>query len=118
LRGRIDFSPLAASMQGVLGYIDWRLHGKISQALKKDILQAGEQSLFVNTGKIGKATLILHHWQDEKTALKEISASLQKLNAKEVCVAESTFPENFLPVLKNKFLELNLQWSSLEPNKQ
>lgn len=111
-------SPLATSMQGVLGYIDWRLHGKVSQALKKNILKEGEQSLFVNTGKIGQASLLLHHWQDPKTALQLISASLQKLNAKEICVAESTFPADFLPQLKKKLAELNLQWNSLEPPTQ
>ena len=103
-------------MQGILGYLDWRLHGKISQAFRQDILPVGGLSFFANRGKLGKANLLVYHWEEEAQALKTIQASLESLQAKEICVATSSFPEDFLPSLQKSIEKMGIEWIKLENN--
>ncbi len=105
---------LSASMEGTLGYFDWRLHGQISKLVKRKRMQEGDFILIPNKARLGQASLLIYYLKDEKASGKDVVNCLQKLNAKKLSFSESTWPEVAAVNIKKALKKAGISWSVLE----
>jgi len=106
-------SSLAEKMNGMPGLIDWHLHGQVSNLLAQGLLPSGEFCLIPNTS--GQKHFLLYHYELTPDA-KGFFAKLKKLKVTELCLAESTFPEDFLAKVKQTLTKEGIRCTKLEPD--
>jgi hypothetical protein len=97
-------------MAGMAGLIDWRLHGQLSGRVAD--LAADSFSLFPLHK--GAQNFLLFHYGAAPNA-KAVAEQLDKLGVKEVAAAETTFPKDFLPKLKQTLEKGGVRYRRLEP---
>lgn len=100
----------ARSLQGVLGVLDWRVHGAISRLVKQNALS--ELSLFPSRRLLGKASLVL--FRGSETSVSKLGDALKKLGAARICVAESSFSPSLWSKLEAQLKRAEISWTKLE----
>lgn len=106
--------PPAKSLQGTLGFLDWRLHGRLARLVREARLPPGEIAMLSNRGRLGQATLLVAHLKGDKSDLTSIETALKGLQAQDICVAASSFPEDFVSKLEAVFTKAGIRWTTLE----
>lgn len=104
--------PLSASLEGTLGYLDWRLHGQLSMLIKQVRIPMGRLALIPSRRQLGKASLIVYH-AGESSHAQEVIQALKKLNASQIALAEDTWPAAIAGQLKKQLTKAGIEWSSL-----
>ncbi len=102
--------------RGLLGIIDWRLHGKVSKLLREQSIAEGNCAIFSSPNKLGRATLLLYR-SAGKISFTALIKNLEQLQVKELCLAEDTFPEDFSSKLKDNLDNAGIRWATLESKK-
>lgn len=106
-------TSIAEKMNGMPGIIDWHLHGQVSKLLSQGLLSNGELCLIPNTS--GQKNFLLYHYEPTPDA-KAFFAKLKKLQVTELCLAESTFPGDFLAKVKQTLTKEGIRCTKLEPD--
>jgi len=103
---------LAEKLEGMAGLVDWHVHGQVSQALIRGRVSEGEFCLI--PGAEGRPSFLLYLFEttpDVKTMLTKIRA----LKVRSLCLAESTFPEDFSTRVKQTLSKEGISCITLEP---
>ncbi len=98
---------------GLLGVIDWRLHGKLSKLLSQGEITENHCGIFNSPNKLGRASLLLY-CSSKKITLAPLLKSIEQLQVKSICLAEDTFPEDFSEKLKDNLDKAGIRWAILE----
>lgn len=109
---------LPASLEGPLGYFDWRLHGQISRLVRRGLLPKGGMAMLPGEQKTGKSSLLIYNSTDRQDGAPRITESLKKLQAKEVAIVEETWPEELCAKMKKALTKAGIPWSSLDRRDQ
>jgi hypothetical protein len=104
--------PVSASLQGTLGYLDWRLHGQFSLLIKRVRVPAGKLALIPSQNQLGKASLLVYHARENSQA-QDIVSALKKLNPSHISIAADTWPEPIASQLKKQLSKTGIEWSVL-----
>jgi hypothetical protein len=110
-----ESSNPARSLQGILGVIDWRLHGLLSDLIKKQRLEMDELAIIPGQARLGKASLLVHYCGLDLHKSEKIVDSLKKLHCQEICLVETSFPADFLRKLKQNLSKAGIKCLSLDP---
>lgn len=94
------------------GLLDWKLHGQVSRLLVDDKFPPDEFCLIPSTGKSRPSVLFWHF--GPKPAVAPLLERLRSLHTKELALASSTFPEDFLSKLKENLKKEGIRWMELE----
>ena len=105
---------ISASMEGTLGYLDWRLHGQLSNLLRRGLMKKGSLTIIPARKKLGKASLLVFSASGKDDENKSLLDSLKKLRAERLSIAESTLPEGLSAKLKKALTKSGIAWESLE----
>jgi hypothetical protein len=103
----------AERLGGMAGLIDWHLHGQVSKLLASERLAAEDFCLL--PGPAAKPTSFLLYQHGENPSTSAFVNRLRQLNISEICLAESTFPEDFLGKLKQTLKKEGIRCTKLEP---
>lgn len=103
----------AERLGGMAGLIDWHLHGQVSKLLAGERLNAEEFCLL--PGPAAKSTSFLLYQHGENPSASAFVNRLRQLNISEICLAESTFPGDFLGKLKQTLKKEGIRCTKLEP---
>jgi len=103
---------LAEKLNGMAGLIDWLVHGQISRALIRGRVGANEFCLI--PGAESRPSFLLYHFDTSPDA-KSFLAKIRALNVKSLCLAESTFPEDFSTRVKQTLSKEGISCITLEP---
>ena len=106
-----SMSP-SASLEGTLGYLDWRLHGQLSLLIKRVRVPAGRLAMIPSQSQLGKASLIVFHAREDSQAQDVVNA-LKKLHASQISIAADTWPEPMGSQLKKQLTKAGIEWSML-----
>jgi hypothetical protein len=99
-------------MEGMTGLIDWALHGQVSRLVKRGILGQGESALLPgDPGRKRPSFLFVPTGENASALVKKIV----QLSLRDITVAESTFPEDFLSKLKQTLQKEGIRCTKLEP---
>ena len=101
-------------MNGMAGLIDWHLHGQVSSLLAGNRIGKNEFCLIPATTAGSTSFLLYQH--GEKPSVSELTDRLQQLKIGEICLAESTFPGDFLSKLKQTLKKEGIRCTKLEPD--
>jgi hypothetical protein len=101
-------------MNGMAGLIDWHLHGQVSSLLAGN--RIGKNEFCLIPGTTAGSTSFLLYQHGEKPSVSELTDRVQQLKIGEICLAESTFPEDFLPELKQNLKKEGIRCTKLEPD--
>jgi hypothetical protein len=103
----------SASLEGVPGLIDWMVHGQVSGLVLRGEFARGECCLIPGDQTLGRPNYLFFpiHSPAGPAALLE---KARKLGVKEIALAESTFPEDFLGKLKQNFKKEGIRFATLE----
>lgn len=104
--------PVSERLTGMAGLLDWKLHGQVSRLLVDDKFPAGEFCLIPGAGASRPSFLFWHYGQ--RPALSSLLEKFRSLQLKEVAIASSTFPEDFLAKLKENLKKEGIRWMELE----
>lgn len=106
------------SLEGALGYFDWRLHGQVSNLVKKRALTAGTITMIPAQQLLGRSNLLIY--SPKKTSgdanpdeVNHIVNSLKGLKVQEVCFVDSTWPGQIHEKLKKALIKAKIISSSL-----
>jgi hypothetical protein len=102
----------AERLGGMAGLIDWHLHGQVSRLLAGERL-AAEEFCFLPGPSATTSFLLYQHGENPSPA--SFLSRLKQLNIPEICLAESTFPEDFLAKLKQNLKKEGIRCTKLEP---
>ncbi len=102
----------ADRLAGMAGLIDWHLHGQVSTLVSRKVFSQEEFCLFPSVDR--KNTFLLYHFAADADA-KSFLSQLKLLNVKEICLAETTFPEDFLHKVKQTLKKEGIRCTKLEP---
>ena len=103
---------LSDRMSGMTGLIDWRVHGQVSRLLARGALPVDEFCLVPLPS--GRQNFLVYHFK-ENPEPKAFLEGLRKLGIRQLSLAESTFPKDFLPKLKQNLDREGIRFSKLEP---
>lgn len=103
----------AERLNGMAGLIDWHLHGQVSKLLADERLSSEEFCLL--PGPAANSTSFLLYQFGENPSASAFLNRLKQLNIPEICLAESTFPEDFLAKLKQTLKKEGIRCTKLEP---
>lgn len=103
----------AERLGGMAGLIDWHLHGQVSKLLAEERL--GNEEFCLLPGLAEKSTSFLLYQYGENPNASALMNRLRQLNISEICLAESTFPEDFLAKLKQTLKKEGIRCTKLEP---
>lgn len=99
------------TISGVLGFIDWRLHGRLARLLQRNLIRSGEAILFPNENRLNQASLLVFPENGKPVQEKKVVNCLSGLGVQEICLIESTFnPEKFT-ALKKSLTNHQIQWT-------
>ena len=84
--------PLSATLQGALGFFDWRLHGQVSQLVQKGQPRKGGIAMIPSRGRLGQSSLLVYGLNGAPDTV-EIVKALRNLRAERLSLAGSTWPE-------------------------
>lgn len=104
---------LAASLEGTIGFLDWRLHGQVSRLLKRKLMARGSLTLVPSRRHLGNASLLVYFAEGKEEDSDDVLSALKKLNAKDICLAEDTFPAALATKLKKSFSKAGIRWDTL-----
>lgn len=105
--------PLPASLEGTIGFLDWRLHGQVSRLIKRNLIERGSLTLVPSRRQLGKASLLVYFVSDKDEGSEDVTAALKKLNAKELCLAEDTWPAPLAAKVKKSLAKAGIAWNTL-----
>jgi hypothetical protein len=97
---------------GMTGLIDWMAHGQLSRLLKRGALGSREIALLPGDPARRRPSFLLFPVEAGAPSLWK---KLQQLGVKELALAESTFPEDFLARLKQTLKKEGIGCTKLEP---
>lgn len=103
---------LAEKMNGMPGLIDWHLHGQVSALLTRSRVEQEEFGLI--PGAHQQTSFLLYH-HGANPDVKNFLQRVRKLQVKSICLAETTFPEDFLAKVKQTFTREGINCTKLEP---
>lgn len=104
----------AERMEGMAGLLDWTVHGQVSRLLAQGRFPAGEFCLVAGDPEKKRPSLLGYHY-DAHPDVKKITERLKDLQVKEIGLAESTFPGDFLGKLKQTLKKEGIGCTKLEP---
>ena len=110
---REEGQTLAASLEGTIGFLDWRLHGQVSRLLKRQLMRRGTLTPVPSRRHLGKASLLVYFAEGREDDSDDVLGALKKLHAKELCLAEDTFPAALATKLKKSFSKAGIRWDAL-----
>lgn len=103
----------ALSLEGVLGVMDWRLHGLLSNLIKRSTFTNGEVAMIPASKKLGAASLLVFHCGKSQANSAKVVDCLKKLKAKQVSIAATSFPTDFLKNLEQTLNKAGIEWQIL-----
>jgi hypothetical protein len=103
----------AERLGGMAGLIDWHLHGQVSKLLADERLADEEFCLLPGPAADSTSFLLYQHGASPNTA--SFLSRLKQLNISEICLAETTFPGDFLAKLKQNLKKEGIRCTKLEP---
>jgi hypothetical protein len=101
-----------SALDGVVGLVDWILHGQVSRMIQSGLLSPGQACLLPGDPVRGRPSFLLAP-QNSTTA--NLLEKLRKLGVTEVVIAESTFPPDFRAKVKQAFKKEGIRCTPLEP---
>lgn len=102
----------AERLNGMAGLIDWQIHGQVSNLLAQR--RIGREEFCLIPGNSGRHFLLYQH--GEKPNATAFAQRVQHLRIPEICLAESTFPGDFLAKLKQTLKKEGIRCTKLEPD--
>lgn len=96
-----------------LGLIDWRLHGLVSDMLRRKELAPGSLCLFAGKNKAGSRSILVYPYEGKPSA-RAVMDCLGKMRRGSLTVIPETFPQDFWQVLEETFRKEGIQWSELQ----
>lgn len=109
-----SLASLAERMEGVAGLIDWSIHGQVSRLLAGANFPADGFCLVPGDPANERPSFVAFHFGGPSPDVKTAAEYLRKLGARDVTVAESTFPEDFSRKLKQTLTKEGSSWTKLE----
>ena len=103
--------------EGMIGLIDWLLHGQVSRLLAKNKLLPGENILVPGNPDLQRPSFLFLYFDGNTEAKKTVNI-LKKLEISDLHLAESTFPEDFLGKMKQNFKKEGIRCIKVEPETQ
>lgn len=100
------------SLDGLIGLIDWTLHGQVSRLLKESSVGRDDICLFPGDLTRKRPSFIL---APSTTTAAIVLETLRDLGVKELAIAESTFPADFRAKLKQTLKKEGIRCTTLEP---
>lgn len=100
-------------LSGAIGYIDWRLHGRVARLLKEKQVLQDQPILFPREARLHSASLLVFPQKPGQKELKQILLRIKQLKISEVCLIESSFTEEFCKSLKKSLTSASIQWKIL-----
>lgn len=103
-----------ATMDGVVGLLDWSAHGQISRLLRAG--QLGPQNAAILPGDPirRRASVLLF---PVAAGVPALAKKIVQLGANDLALAAVTFPEDFLAKLKQTLGKEGIRCTTLEPGK-
>ncbi len=101
--------------EDLIGVLDWRLHGILSQLVEKKSLPENQVAYIPSKTKLGVASLLLFSFRTSAKSSTALVDNLKSLHVESVCLFESTFPQDFLPNLKQTLSKAGIRWTMFEP---
>lgn len=105
--------PVPTSLEGTLGFLDWRLHGQVSRLIKREHVVRGSLTLVPSRRQLGRASLLVYFVPDKDEGDADVVAALKKLNAKELVLAEDTWPAPLAAKVKKSLAKAGIAWEAL-----
>jgi len=105
-------------IEGIIGFLDWRLHGIISKLFNKKILHEDTITLIPSKTKLGGASLLLYVFGESSLATTNLMKNMKNLQIQSLYLFEQTFPQDFLPKLKQTLDKAGISWTTFEPKSQ
>jgi hypothetical protein len=105
----------AETVEGMAGLIDWYVHGQVSQLAISDSLPSGGFGLIPGDPSRARPSMLLYRYgnsADPKLFFQRVT----DLRVRELHIAESTFPEDFLAKVKQTFKKEGIKIFKLEPD--
>jgi hypothetical protein len=101
-----------ASLDGMAGLIDWMAHGQVSRLLRRGDLGPRDSAVLPGDPVRRRSSVLLFPVESGASALAK---KISQLQVKDLALAESTFPEDFLTKLKQTLLKEGIRCTTLEP---
>jgi hypothetical protein len=98
-------------LDGMTGLIDWMAHGQVSRLLQRGQLAPADATVLPGDPKCHRPSVLLFPVAEGASALNK---KLKSLGVKELALAESTFPEDFLGKLKQTLSKEGIRCTTLE----
>lgn len=113
----LDFSGpgRSAGLEGMPGLADWDLHGQVSRLLLANRISDDESCLVPGNPELSRPSFLFVPARAANGAA-DFLEKLRRLQVKEIALAESTFPEDFLAKVKQTFKKEGIRFKSLEPS--
>ena len=106
-------SSLAERMDGLAGLIDWNVHGQVSRLLTKNLFPDDGFCVVPGDPSCARPSFIAFQY-GANPDVKFAAERIRKLGIQELCVAETTFPEDFSRKLKQTLSKEGSSWTKLE----
>ncbi len=103
-----------SGLEGMPGLIDWTLHGQVSALILRRKFSDGECCLVPGDCALGRPNYLFFPSRSTSGA-QALLEKTRKLKIKELALAESTFPEDFLGKLKQTLKKEGIRFTKLEP---
>ena len=100
------------AVDGVVGLVDWMLHGQVSRLVKRGALEAGKACVLPGDPLRKRPSFLLAPSGVTAASLLE---KLRKLGVSEVALAETTFPPDFRAKVKQTLKKEGIRCTTLEP---
>lgn len=101
-----------ATLDGVVGLVDWMLHGQVSRLLQLGSLATGQTCLLAGDPQRSRPSFLL---APPAATAASVLEKLRKLGVKEVVLAETTFPPDFKAKVKQTLKKEGIRCTPLEP---
>lgn len=112
----LDFNEpsAAARFEGISGLVDWILHGQVSRLMVREKIGSGESCLVPGDAALGRPSFLFFPVR-ASGGPASFCEKARKLGVKELALAESTFPEDFLAKVKQTLKKEGIRFTNLEP---
>ena len=104
----------ASALDGITGLVDWAVHGQVSRLLLLKRLSTNECCLLPGDVALGRPSFLFFP-VDAPSGPQKFAEKIFKLGIKEIVIAESTFPGDFLAKLKQTLKKEGVSSTKLEP---
>jgi hypothetical protein len=101
-----------SSVDGVVGLIDWMLHGQVSRLVKSGALEAGKACVLPGDPLCKRPSFLISPSGGTVATLLD---KLRKLAVTDVALAETTFPPDFRSKVKQALKKEGIRCTTLEP---